>query len=310
MRIVFMGSPSPAIYPLEALAGSGHQVVGVYTQPDKLAGRGRRPEQSPVKRAAIKLGLTVLQPESLRRDDTQEQLASLEPDVIVVAAYGKLLPPQVLNLPSLGCLNLHPSLLPKYRGPSPVASALLDGATATGVTIILLDEGMDTGPILSQKEMSVDQDSTTETLTTRLFQEGSILLMEILPHWERGGIVPQPQDNSRASVTRRLSKEDGEIDWRLSAEDIWRRSKAYYPWPGTYTYWKGKRLKIGEGSPAEDGAAGEAGTVVILPTKGLAVLTGGGPFLVNRLQLEGRKAVKSEEFLKGYPDVVGSCLPS
>ena len=310
MKIVFMGSPHPAVHVLEALVLSEHRVVGVYTQPDKASGRGLKLEPPPVKERALALGLLVFQPNSLRPKDVQEHLASLEPDVIVVAAYGKFLPPQLLTLPPLGCLNLHPSLLPRHRGPSPVAFSLLEGDTVTGITIILLDEGMDTGPILAQKEVSIDGEDTAESLTERLFQVGAALLLETLPRWVAQGITPQSQDQSLATVTRKLSREDGRIDWQLPAEEIWRMGRAYHPWPGIYTFWKGKLLKIRESAP--DGYSGleSPGTVVADNARELGVVTGDGALRIRRLQMEGRKATTGGEFLKGYPDFVGSRLSS
>lgn len=305
-----MGSPYPAVHVLEALVSSEHRVVGVYTQPDKASGRGLKLEPPSVKERALALELPVFQPNSLRPREVQEQLAYLEPDAIVVAAYGKFLPLQLLTLPPLGCLNLHPSLLPRHRGPSPVAFSLLEGDAVTGITIILLDEGMDTGPILAQREVFIDEEDTTESLTKRLFQVGADLLMETLPPWMVQGITPQSQDHSLATVTRKLSREDGKIDWQLPAEEIWRRGRAYHPWPGIYTFWKGKLLKILEGIP--DGYAGleSPGTVVADDAQEPGVVTGDGALRIRRLQMEGRRATTGGEFLKGYPGFVGSRLSS
>ena len=305
-----MGSPQPAVHVLEALALSEHRVVGVYSQPDKASGRGLKLEPPPVKERALALGLPVFQPNSLRPRDVQEHLASLEPDAIVVAAYGKFLPPQLLTLPPLGCLNLHPSLLPRHRGPSPVAFSLLEGDTVTGMTIILLDEGMDTGPILAQREVSIDGEDTAESLTERLFQVGAALLLETLPRWAAQGITPRSQDHSLATVTRKLAREDGKIDWQLPAEEIWRRGRAYHPWPGIYTFWKGKLLKILEGAPDVYSGLESPGTVVADNAREPGVVTGDGALRIRRLQMEGRRATTGGEFLKGYPDFVGSRLSS
>ena len=325
MRVVFMGSPSYAIPVLEAVMSLDHQVAGVYTQPDKPAGRGRAPEATPLKAYALERGLAVLQPPSLRRPEAQEALAALEPQVVVVAAYGKFLPPAVLEMPAHGCLNVHPSLLPRHRGPSPVATAILDGDAVTGTTIILLDPGMDSGPILTSREVPVDARATTESLTPVLFQAGAQLLTEVLPLWLEGRLSPVEQAHSQATVTRLLERSDGEADWQLPAVDLERRLRAFTPWPGLFTRWRGKVLKVlgasllqgpGEGYPPGP-VPGPlhrpvAGKVVALgePKASLGVATGEGVLGLKTLQLEGRRAVSALEFLRGYPDFPGSRLPS
>ena len=303
-----MGTPEFVIPVLEVLFKEGHQLAGVYCQPDKPSGRGRREEAPPVKEFALAHALPVFQPSSLRRSEAQDELASLAPEVIVVAAYGKILPPAVLQLPSLGCLNLHPSLLPRYRGASPVISAIIEGERVTGMSLMLLDEGMDTGPILAQREMKIAEEDNAESLTQRLFQLGAELLVELLPLWAQDKIQTRPQDESQATVSGRLSKEDGQMDWQLTAEALSRRVRALHPWPGTYTYWRGKLLKILETSPVEAQAQGEIGTVVRTPGGEVGVVTGGGLLVISRLQPEGRRAVGIQEFLQGYRDFVGSRL--
>ena len=312
MRVVFMGTPAYVLPVLEALLSPGFQVVGVYTQPDRPSGRGRVSEPSPVKSFALKHGIRVFQPSSLRRSEVQAELASLSPDVIVVAAYGKILPPEVLNIPPYGCVNVHPSLLPQYRGPSPVATAILEGAAHTGTTIMLLDEGMDTGPILAARQVPIDSGATAEILTPVLLGVGADLLSEVLPLWVKGEVTPQPQGDSSATVTRKLEKSDGEVNWSLSAEEIERRLRAFTPWPGLFTYWQGKLLKILSARPLAEEVPGEPGLVVPLDGRDVAagVVTGRGILGLKGLQMEGRRAVNSEEFVRGYGNFLGSALPS
>ena len=221
MRLVFMGTPAFAVPVLAGLNGlTGWEVAGVYTPPDRPAGRGRRAQPPPVKEFALEHGLPVHQPASLRSKEAQAELAALEPDAIIVAAYGKLLPPPVLELAPLGCLNIHPSLLPRRRGPSPVATAILEGDHVTGVTLMLLDRGMDTGPLIAQTEYPLKVDETADRLTEALFGVGGQLLHESLPRWQSGELKAVPQDDSLATVTRKLTRADGLADWTLTAEEL------------------------------------------------------------------------------------------
>ena len=221
MRFVFMGSPEFAVPPLEHLLINQYQVVAVYTQPDRSAGRGRTLVSSPVKGAALAWGLPVVQPPSLKGAGVVEQLTGFTPDVIVVAAFGQILPQSVLAMPRLGCLNIHPSLLPRFRGASPVASAILAGDDFTGVSLMVMDEGLDTGPILARAQIPISAQDTTGSLTTKLSWLGARLLGEVLIHWTRGELTPRPQDESEATYCGPITKEEGEIDWRLPAIDIW-----------------------------------------------------------------------------------------
>jgi len=309
MRIVFMGTPDFAIPCLERLLQAGHEVVGVYCRPDKEIGRGRRLEAPPIKRFAAERELPVFQPVSLRREEAQAELADLAPDVVVVAAYGVLLPKAVLETPPLGCLNVHPSLLPRHRGPAPVVTAILEGEGVTGVTIMLLDEGMDTGPLLAQRREAVRADDTAPGLTRRLFVQGAELLVETLPRWVAGGIEAVPQDEALVTTTRRITKEDGVLDWSAGAEDLCRRVRGYEPWPGTYTFWQGKQLKVLAARPGKEQASVPRGTVV-RANDGAAVVTGEGLFILDQVQLEGRRSATIREFLQGHPTFVGGQLPS
>ncbi|MBM3949596.1 MAG: methionyl-tRNA formyltransferase [SAR202 cluster bacterium] len=303
-----MGTPELAVPVLAALMKAGHQVVAAYCQPDKPAGRGQLLEPPPVKVYAAQHSLPVLQPPTLRSPEAQVELAALKPDAIVVAAYGKLLPPEVLAVPSLACLNIHPSLLPKYRGPSPVATAILNGDPVTGVTIMKLDEGMDSGPILSQQEAPIGPDETADALTARLFAMGAALLVEALPTVAAGKAVFRPQDKAQTTLTRKLSKEDGLVDWSKPAAHIARQVRAYHPWPGTYTHWDRRMLKLIEAAAEGTDSRATAGRILGLGEAGLGVATGEGVLYVRRLQEEGRRAVSAKEFLAGHPDFVGATL--
>jgi len=306
-RLIFMGTPDFAVPILETLIGR-YEIAGVVTQPDRRAGRGRRMEASPVKATALAHGLRVLQPPNLRQSEVVAELKALAPEVIVVAAYGHILRAEVLNIPPKGCLNVHASLLPRYRGAAPIAAAILTGEEETGVTIMLMDEGMDTGPILSQATCAISPQDTQESLTARLAQLGAELLMDTLPRWLAGEIEPRPQDHSRATYSRIITKENGLIDWSQSAVDIWRQCRAYYPWPSTYTYWRGKLLKVLKAEPLPHWSGkGEPGQVMALD-EGLAVATGEGALLLREVQFAGRKAIGAEDFARGQRDFVGSVL--
>ena len=312
-RAVFMGTPSFAIPVLDALLGSPRvSVEAVYTPPDRPRGRGRAPEIPPVKAHALNHCLNVCQPASLRPPEVGAELQSTAPDVIVVAAYGRFLPASILAIPHHGCLNLHPSLLPKYRGPSPVPSTLLAEETSTGVTLMLLDEGMDTGPIIAQSEYPLSGNETSETLTEDLFRQGADMLLECLAPWCSGTLPARPQDDSLATVTSKLEREDGLADWNLAAAQIAVRHRAYTPWPGLFSHWDGKVVKFLDAValPGEVGAGVGPGTVVTTPGEEtpLAVSTGQGLLGLKRLQLEGRRAVSGVEFLRGYPGIIGARL--
>ena len=307
-----MGTPDIALPVLDALISRGYQMVGVYTRRDRRAGRGRQMAASPVKTLAIERGIPVFQPASLRTDKaTQAELAALRPDVVVVAAYGLFLPIEVLELPPFGCLNIHPSFLPRHRGPSPVATAILDGDVETGVSLMKLDEGMDSGPILAQRNAAIGDQENTEELTERLFEMGARLLIETLPDWIDGTITADPQDDSQVTVTSLLERADGEIDWSRPADEIARKVRAFHPWPGTFTTWNGKTLKVIEAHPSNIFPSGAApGDVVRADDAQPAIVTGNGTLILKRIQMEGRKAVTASEFAQGYQDFISSRLES
>jgi len=307
-RVVFMGTPDFALPTLERLLAQ-HQVVGVFTQPDREAGRGRQVSFSPVKRLALAHHLPVLQPQSLRREpETVERLRTLSPEVIVVAAYGLILPQTVLDIPAHGCLNVHASLLPKYRGAAPVAGAILGGEAETGITIMLMDAGMDTGPILTQAYTPIRPDDTTGTLETRLAHLGADLLAETLPRWLNGEIVPRPQDDSQATYTRLISKDAGQIDWHEPAELIARKVRAYHPWPGTYSTWNGRWLKILKAQAIPAGPEPVPPGKVLAYPGGIAVGTGDGWLRLEVVQLAGKRAMDVQAFARGARGFIGASM--
>ncbi|MFQ5947008.1 MAG: methionyl-tRNA formyltransferase, partial [Anaerolineae bacterium] len=303
-RVVFMGTPSFAVPSLKQLA-ERHDVVAVVTVRDRPAGRGRRVRASPAKEAALAGGIAVLQPDSFREQSEVERIRALEPDIIVVAAYGKILPGSVLEIPPQGTVNVHPSLLPRHRGASPVASSILAGDPETGVTLILMDEGMDTGPILAQRSMAIRESDTRGTLTDRLASLGADLLGETLPVWLSGQLEARPQDESQATYTERLAKGDGKIDWRRKAAAIARQVRAYHPWPGAFTHWGGRQVKILAARAAAGG--GEPGKVMEAEG-GAAIVAGDGRLALEEVQLEGRRSMNIAQFLRGHPGFLGARL--
>ena len=314
MRVIFMGTPEFAIPCLKHLILNQYQVVAVYTQPDKPAGRGRALVPSPVKRVALSRELPVVQPVSLKGTETAAQMAKFQPDVIVVAAFGQILPQSGLDIPGYGCINIHASLLPRFRGASPVAAAILAGDEFTGISIMLMEKGLDTGPVLARAQIPISAKDTTGSLTAKLSLIAAQLLLEVLPRWFRGELTPQSQSEAEATYCGSISKEEGEIDWHLSAIDIWRRVRAFQPWPGCYTRWQGKQLKIIEVVPLPEATSLEVGRVLALaPAKEGAVFgvnTGDGILGVLRIQLEGKQAMSAAEFLRGQRQFIGAILPS
>jgi methionyl-tRNA formyltransferase len=314
VRIVFMGSPEIAISPLELLLANGHHIAAVYTRPDKPAGRGRESTSTPIKQAALSWELPVIQVPSLKRPEAIEQLARLKPEAIVVAAFGQILPQTVLDIPCYGCLNIHPSLLPGFRGPSPVPAAILAGNDFAGVSVMRLDAGMDTGPVFSRAQIPILSYDTAGSLTSRLFQIGGRVMLEVLAVLPGGKLLPEPQDPAQASYSRTINKEDGKIDWKLTAEEIWRRVRAYQPWPEAYTSWQGKQIKIIEAVPLTERETPGVGRVIPWPLTGssnqpaFGVGTGKGILGVLKVQIEGKRALPAAEFIRGQRDFMGALL--
>src|ERR1700674_2531284 len=302
MSIVFIGTADFAVPPLRPLATEGHVIAAVITQPDRPAGRGRRLAPPPVKIAAQELGLTILQPSTLRDAEPLDVIRALQPQAIIAVAYGQILRRELLDIPPRGVLNVHPSLLPRHRGASPIAGAILAGDDETGVSIMMMDAGMDTGPMLAQVRIPIRPDYTTEWLTGQLAHLGADLLAETLPRWLEGQIKPQPQDDSKATVTHLIRKGDGAIDWSLPAVQIWRRVRAYNPWPGASTVLDGEALRLWQAQPLDETSVELPGTIVAVPpggppndvgydSPGFAVQTGDTLLTVQVVQPAGARRV-------------------
>jgi len=312
LRIVFMGSPRFAVPSLEALVADGYDVAAVYTQPDRPAGRGRGIIEPAVKEAALKMSLPVVQQAGLRSAGALEELRDFQPEVIVICAFGQILPQAVLDIPPRQCLNVHFSLLPRHRGASPVAAAILAGDEFTGVSIQIVRHKLDTGPVLAAAAVPIFPTDNTGTLTEKLAVIGADLLLEALHGWGQGEIKPREQDEAAASYFAQVKKEDGEIDWRLPAVEIGRRVRAFYPWPGCYTVWRQRMLKIIEAAPAVGEHRAGAGEVIALRGREDMVGIGPGEGVLEalKLQLAGRNIMTAAEFARGQRDFIGSRLPS
>ncbi len=303
-----MGSPKFALPVLKNLIESRHDLVGVYTQPDKPSGRGKKMNSPAVKLFAKDLGFDVYQPSSLKDPKTCQEISELKPSLIIVAAYGKLIPKELLSIPQYGCWNLHPSLLPEYRGPSPVVSAILDGKTSTGVTLMQMDEGLDTGPIIDQEKLKLNITGSAEEFTEKLFAMGGELLIKNLPNLINGNMILRQQTNSLATTTKLVKKSDGLINWKDTAEHIIRMERAYRNWPGIYTKWKNKTIQILEIKNIKSDQVYESpGKVEKLENK-LIVQTAKGGVIISKLKMEGKREVDSLDFISGYPDFINSQL--
>ncbi|HXB53776.1 MAG TPA: methionyl-tRNA formyltransferase [Vicinamibacteria bacterium] len=299
MRIVFLGSGSFAIPALEALITAGHEVATLVTQPDREKGRGRALAPPPLKPVALARGIPVLQPPRVRDPQALEALRALSPELQVVVAYGQILPRSVIEIPPRGTVNVHGSLLPRYRGAAPIAWAIASGETETGVTTMLIDEGLDTGPILLARSTPIGPEETAAELEPRLARLGAELLLETVRGLGDGRLQPQPQDQALAGYAPLLKKEDGRIDWTAPSDVVARRVRGFNPWPGTYTLWQGRVLKVLRARPAP-GGPGEPGTVVRVDREGLVVACGHGTRLdLLEVQLEGRRPVVASAFSSG-----------
>ncbi len=298
MKIIYMGTPAFAVVPLRALAAAGHSILAVVTRTDKPAGRGKVLTPPAVKLAAGELGLPVLQPKRVRDPEFVGTLRSYGPEAIVVAAYGQILPKEVLEFPRNGCINIHASLLPAYRGAAPINWAILRGEQETGITIMQMDEGMDTGAVLLQERIPIAPADTAGTLTEKLSVLGAKMIVTALPLIVSGKLSPVEQDHARATLAPPLKKEDGRIDWARTAKEIHDRVRGLMPWPGAYTYLDGKLIKL-IGTEAAEGS-GEPALVRRSGNAALEVGTGSGLLRVLSLQPEGKKAMTAAEFLRGH----------
>jgi len=312
IKIIFMGTPVFSVPVLETLA-QNFSVVGVVTEQDEPKGRGKKVTPPPIKVKAHELGIPVFQPKSLRKEPEGpkivEELKKLEPDFLIVAAYGKILPKTVLDIPKIAPINVHASLLPKLRGAAPIQFAILEGHEKTGITIMLMDEGMDTGDILSQESITIELTETSQTLSEKLSTLGTKLLIETLNEYLKGSITPQKQDDSQATLTKMIKKEDGKIDWNKTAIEIEQQTRAFHPWPGTFTSWNNKYLKILPlASAVADLTSQALGTVFKTADGKIAIACGHGYIILNKIQLEGKPATNVNSFVNGHLDFIGSKL--
>ncbi|MBQ9122936.1 MAG: methionyl-tRNA formyltransferase [Lachnospiraceae bacterium] len=312
MKVLFMGTPDFAVGALEAIIQAGHEVVCVVTQPDKPKGRSGQMQFSPVKECALKYGLPVFQPERIKRPEAVEELKKYDAQVFVVAAFGQIVSREILDMPPFGCINIHASLLPKYRGASPIQQAVLDGEEKSGVTIMQMEDGIDTGDILYQKEIRLDAKETGASLFDKLSDLGAQAIVEALPLLEAGKLTAVKQDEAKATHVKMISKSQGLIDWTESAIVIERKIRGLNSWPSAYTYYKGKQLKIWDGDVLDLTTEKDVkpGTVVGVDKHTILVQTGKMVLAINELQLEGKKRMNTHEFLLGYQVKVGEVLGS
>lgn len=312
MRVVFMGTPDFSVGTLKALAAAGHEIVGVVSQPDKPKGRGKNLQPTPVKEAAMELGLPVYQPKKVRDPEFLEVLKELNPEVIVVVAFGQLIPKSILELAPYGCINVHASLLPKYRGAAPIQWVVIDGEAETGVTIMRMDEGLDTGDMISKVTVPVLADETGGSLFDKLSEAGAKLLVETLPSLEDGTAVFEKQpEESPTAYAGMIKKSMGDLDWTRPAEELERLIRGLNPWPSAYTKMDGKTLKIWKAQVLEEEREEDhmPGTVLLTDQQEFMVQTGKGILKITELQLEGKKRMDTSSFLRGYHLEGGKVLP-
>lgn len=307
-HIVFMGSPEFALPTLQALADK-YSIAGVVTQPDRSSGRGKQLTPSPVKKVAMELGLPVIQPEKLSDPETMRQLFIWNPNLIIVAAFGQILKSEVLELPKYGCLNVHASILPRWRGAAPIPAAILSGDKQTGITIMLMNKGLDSGPIISQKAIAIAPDDTSQSLGKRLAKLGVELLLETLPAYLHGEITPIFQDEREATYARMLKKEDGLLDFCQIALELERKIRAFTPWPGTYTFWNNQRLNIKRVKAIHQPSTLNKPPGYALIFNGYpAVITQDGLLIIKELQPAGKKIISGQDFIRGARNWEGILL--
>ena len=299
MELIFLGTPSFAVPTLERILATGHRVLAVFTQPDRAKGRGGQLAASPVREAALRLGLPVHQPERVRRPEVVEQLRGMHPEAMVVVGYGQIIPQSIIDIPSRGIINVHASLLPKYRGAAPIQWAVANGETSTGVTTMRIDAGLDTGDVLLKWGTEIGPEESAIELGERLARAGADLLVETLQGIEAGTIQPQPQDNSQATLAPILKKEDGIIDWTWPAAKVFNRTRGFLPWPGAYSFFRSQVFHVWKSRVAESAAPGQPGRI-IPQKKRLLIACGEGTTLEPlEVQIEGRKRMSAEAFLNG-----------
>ena len=308
MKIVFMGTPDFAVGALEALVEAGHEVAAVVTQPDKPKGRGKEMQQTPVKVCALKHNIEVFQPVKIKTPEAVEVLKGYGADLFVVAAFGQILSKEILEMPKFGCVNIHASLLPKYRGAAPIQWAILDGEKETGVTIMQMNEGLDTGDMLTKVIVPIEDTDTGESLFDKLAEAGAKLLIETIPQIEAGTVTPMPQDDSLSTYAKMIKKEMGLIDWKKEAVVLERLVRGMNSWPSAYTHFNGKTLKVWEAGVELKEAKAEPGTVVEVTKNSIKVQTGQDLLVLKQIQLEGKKRMDVASFLLGYKVEVGTVL--
>lgn len=308
MDIVYMGTPDFAVPALEKLIEAGHKIMAVVTQPDRQRGRGKEVLYSPVKECALKYGIPVFQPAKIKAPEAVEQLRSYHADIFVAAAFGQILSKEILEMPRYGCVNIHASLLPKYRGAAPIQWAVINGEDKTGVTIMQMDEGLDTGDILTQKEILIAQEETGESLFEKLSVLGAKLLVETLDGIWRGDVAKRKQDDSLSTYARMLKKEDGRIDWSKTSKQIEQQIRGMNSWPSAYTMWNGKTLKIWKAQWNQSVHAHAPGTILTVEKESVSIACGEGVIRITELQLEGKKRMAVKDFLLGYHMEEGSRL--
>jgi methionyl-tRNA formyltransferase len=307
MRVVFFGTPQFAVPSLELLIQSSHEVVGVFTQPDRPRGRGQKVTDAPVKTTALQHGLSVFQPARLRDPEVTEALTRCSPDLGVVAAYGKILPESVLNYPRLGMINVHASLLPRYRGAAPVQRAVMDGMPETGVTIMRMVPALDAGGMFAKVTRPIGVDETSDVVERDLAQLGAELLLDVIEDLAAGRAVEEPQDDSQSTYAAKITKDEGLIDWTLPAVDIHNRVRGLYPWPHAFSYLNGERLIVMRSHVVSELASAAPGTVVDVSSNSIHVATGhGGRLGIDEVQPEGRRAMTVRDYLAGHPIPTGA----
>ena len=308
MKVVFMGTPDFAVGALEALVEAGHEVVAVVTQPDKPKGRGKEMQQTPVKVCALKHNIEVFQPVKIKHKEAVEVLKGYGAELFVVAAFGQILSKEILDMPKYGCVNIHASLLPKYRGAAPIQWAILDGEKETGVTIMQMNEGLDTGDMLTKVIVPIEDTDTGESLFDKLAEAGAKLLIETIPQIEAGEVTPQPQDDSLSTYAKMIKKEMGLIDWKKEAVVLERLVRGMNSWPSAYTHFNGKTLKVWESEVEMENHNVAPGTVVEVTKNSIKVQTGQDLLVLKQIQLEGKKRMDVAAFLLGYKVETGDVL--